>query len=42
MLGYRDVRGGPCRCSRGLTRPPLVTVTPLQRSGPQRTSPWSA
>jgi len=26
-LGYRDVRGGPDRCSRGLTHPPLVALT---------------
>jgi len=26
-LGYRDVRRGPDRCSRGLTRPLLVAVT---------------
>jgi hypothetical protein len=27
---YRDARRGPDRCSRGLTRPPLVAVTPFK------------
>jgi len=35
-LGYRDVRRGPDRCSRGLTRPPLVTVTPAAAPGLRR------